>query len=238
MVKKAIKLKNDFKGVKGMVSQVQICINQKGEPMEDAKYDIVKGRPVITTNAFFDGGADGGGFDESIRDMIDSLESRTMAIGTAIGVDQKEYRRAKLQLIGNRFQNEIVHNMSAIGLKNIGTEKNNTEGYMDKLSELFGFNKAFKDHFQSQLAQGPQKIYAIIRQRSCSQMLVELTAEQLGTRHPWILPNVKIYANPLTNQILMAGHMGIESELVDADYPTFLVYNKTWEKMKKDFYGI
>jgi hypothetical protein len=73
------------------------------------------------------------------------------------------------------------------------------------------------------VAKGPQKIYGIIGQRSCSQLLVELTAEQLGTRHPWLLPNVKIYANPLTNQILMAGHMGIESELVDADYPTFLV---------------
>ena len=81
-------------------------------------------------------------------------------------------------------------------------------------------------------------MYAIIGQRSCSQLLVELTAEQLGTRHPCILPNVKIYANPLTNQILMAGHMDIESELLDADYPTFLVYNKTWEKMKEDFYGI
>ena len=33
-------------------------------------------------------------------------------------------------------------------------------------------------------------------------------------------------------------HMGIESELVDAEYPIFLVYNKSWEKMKKEFYGI
>ena len=80
-------------------------------------------------------------------------------------------------------------------------------------------------------------MYAIIGQRSCSQLLVELTAEQLGTRHPCILPNVKIYANPLTNQILMAGQMVIESELVDADYPTFLVFDKTWEKMKEEFYG-
>ena len=43
--------------------------------------------------------------------------------------------------------------MTAIGLKRVGTEKNNTEGYINKLSELFGFNKAFKDHFQSQVAQ-------------------------------------------------------------------------------------
>ena len=110
-------------------------------------------------------------------------------------------------------------------------KEKNTEGYIDKLCELLSFNKAFKDNFRSQVAQGPQKIYAIIGQRSCNQLLVELTAEQLGTRHPWILPKVKIYAKPLTNQILMAGHMGIESELVDADYPTFLVFNKTWKKL-------
>ena len=36
----------------------------------------------------------------------------------------------------------------------------------------------------------------------------------------------------------MAGHMGIESELVDTDYPTFIMYNKTWEKMNEDFYSI
>ena len=34
----------------------------------------------------------------------------------------------------------------------------------------------------------------------------------------------------------MAGHMGIKSDLVDADYPRFLVCNKTWEKTKEDFY--
>ena len=74
------------------------------EPLEDAKYETVKGRPVLTTNALFDGGADGGGFDESIMELIDSLESRTMAIRTATGIDQKEYSRAILKLIGNRFK--------------------------------------------------------------------------------------------------------------------------------------
>ena len=98
MVKEANKLKNAYKGFKGMVSQVQICINHKGEPLEDAIYDTVKERPVLATNALFDGGADGGGFNESIMNLIDQLESRTMAIGTAIGIDQKEYSRAKLKL--------------------------------------------------------------------------------------------------------------------------------------------
>ena len=66
-----------------------------------------------------------------------------MAIGTAIGVDQNEYSRAKLKLIGNRFQEEIIHNMSAIGLKNIGTEKNNTKGY------IITSHKLHKDHRRS-----------------------------------------------------------------------------------------
>ena len=88
MVQEAIKLKNDYRGVKVMVSVVQICINQEGEPLEGAKYETVKGRP--------------------------SRQYRIMAIGTVIGVDQKEYSRAKLKLIGNRFQEEIIHKMSAI----------------------------------------------------------------------------------------------------------------------------
>ena len=42
MVQKAIKLKNAYQGVKGMVSRVQICINHKGEPLEDATYEQLK----------------------------------------------------------------------------------------------------------------------------------------------------------------------------------------------------
>ena len=42
-----------------------------------------------------------------------------MVIGTAIGIDQKEYSRAKLKLIGNRCQEEIIHNMSAIIMFNV-----------------------------------------------------------------------------------------------------------------------
>ena len=34
----------------------------------------------------------------------------------------------------------------------------------------------------------------------------------------------------------MAGHMGIEEEIIDADYPTFLVHSETWERMKKAHY--
>ena len=46
--------------------------------------------------------------------------------------------------------------------------------------------------------------------------------------------NLKIYYNTLTNSLLMAGNLGIEEELVDKDYPTFLVHRETWAKMQED----
>jgi hypothetical protein len=100
--------------------------------------------------------------------------------------------------------------MSAIGLGRIGVDKNNTRSYVTKLCELFGYNENFKRHFASQVTEQAERVYAVIGQRSSSQLLIDLTAEQLGTHHPWILPNIKIYFNPLTNSLLMAGNMGVE----------------------------
>ena len=164
--------------------------------------------------------------------MVDKLETKTIAVGTAIGMEVKEDNRAKLKLIGHRFQEEQIVNMSAICLGRIGVNKNNSHRYLDKLCSLFGFNKSFQQHFRSQIADKPEKVYVVIGQRTCSALLVPVTAEQLGTRHPWILPNIKIYYNPLTNSLLLAGHMGIEEELVDQDYPQFLVHRDTWKKMQ------
>ena len=36
--------------------------------------------------------------------------------------------------------------------------------------------------------------------------------------------------------ITISGNMGIEEELIDSDYPTFLVHIDTWNKMKTNFY--
>ena len=121
----------------------------------------------------------------------------------------------KLNVKFNRYKNKLCSNK-----------------YITKLSSLFGFNNEFQQHFPSQISDHLEKVYAIIGQRSSSQLLINLTAQQLGTRQPWICPDLKIYYNPLTNSLLMAGNLGIEKELVNADFPSFLVHKDTWEKMK------
>ena len=184
MVEAAVSLNKAFRGVKGMVSKVKICVNKEGAQLADASYESHKGRRVLTINALFDGGADGGGFDENIIDLLDSLESRRIAVGTAIGTNVKEYNRAKLKLVGNRFQEEVIHNMSAIGLGRIGVDKNNTRTYVTKLCELFGYNENFKQHFESQVTEQAERVYAVIGQRSSSQLLIDLTVGDSSSLDP------------------------------------------------------
>ena len=94
MVEAAVSLNKAYRGVKGMVSKIKICVKEEGQHLPDAIYEKHKGRQVLTINALFDGGADGGGFDENIIEVLDSLESRRIAVGTAIGTNVKEYSRA------------------------------------------------------------------------------------------------------------------------------------------------
>ena len=73
MVQAAVDLNKAYRGVKGMISKVKIYVNKDGQELADASYETHKGRRVLTLNALFDGGADGGGFDETIIDLVDSL---------------------------------------------------------------------------------------------------------------------------------------------------------------------
>ena len=100
-----------------MVSKVKMYTNNKNSTIEDATFPTHKGRNVLTINALFDGGADGGAFQQELTSMLDNLEDKVISVGTAIGIQTKTYNRAKLKLIGRRFGDEIIHNTSAIGLE-------------------------------------------------------------------------------------------------------------------------
>ena len=39
-------------------------------------------------------------------------------------------------------------------------------------------------------------------------------------RHRLLLPNIRVYRNPLNNNLVLAGDMGVQEDLVDDDYPT------------------
>ena len=51
-------------------------------------------------------------------------------------------------------------------------------------------------------------------------LMHEVIPEQIGLTQHWLLPNLRIYKNPLTQDLILAGELGIEERLVDEDYPT------------------
>ena len=63
----------------------------------------------------------------------------------------------------------------------------------------------------------------------------EVIPEQIGLRQHWLLPNLRIFKNPLTQNLILAGELGIEGRLVDQDYPTLYPTKEELARLKKKF---
>ena len=61
----------------------------------------------------------------------------------------------------------------------------------------------------------------------------EVIPEQLGLRQHWLLPNLRIFKNPLTQNLILAGELGIEGRLVDEDYPTLYPTKQEFYRLKR-----
>ena len=71
-----------------------------------------------------------------------------------------------------------------------------------------------------QCSDNQKEIQLILGQKGGSMLMHEVIPEQIGLRQHWLLPNLRIYKNPLTQNLILAGELGIEGRLVDQDYPT------------------
>ena len=61
----------------------------------------------------------------------------------------------------------------------------------------------------------------------------EVIPEQIGLRQHWLLPNLRIFKNPLTQNLILAGKLGIEGRLVDQDYPTLYPSKEELARLKR-----
>ena len=170
-----------------------------------------------------------------MTDLIDliPLEPQHMGITTATGTVWDNFPRAKIRFIGRRLGEREIFNVSAIGMDRIGREKRDMVDYVTRVSRLFNFTIELHDHLINQAYASEEEIHMIIGQKSAQLLLEEIRPAQLKVRQPWIIPNVKIYRNPLTDSLIVAGGLGIEEELVDDVYPTLYPHKEVWERMKK-----
>ena len=61
----------------------------------------------------------------------------------------------------------------------------------------------------------------------------EIMPEQLGLRQHWLLPNLTIFRSSLTQNLILAGELGIDGKLVDEEYPTLYPTKQQFEELKK-----
>ena len=59
----------------------------------------------------------------------------------------------------------------------------------------------------------------------------EVHPEQLGLHQHHLLPNVIIYQNGFTGNLILAGDLGVNENLIDKDYPVFYIHESNWNKM-------
>ena len=203
-----------YRGVKGIISEATIYVNNDEPDLADTTYEESHDRGMLTLNALFVGEPDETGCDKKILILIDKLENRTITTDKAIETNTKDHRGARLKPIRNRSQEKTKYNMSKITKK----------PYEHKPCETFGFNMNFEHHFTSRLYNQPERVYEVIGQRP----------EHPETRHPGTLTYNRTYGNNLTKSLLMAGNREIKEELKDSDYSTLLVHKKTWDRLKWD----
>ena len=111
-------------------------------------------------------------------------------------------------------------NTKAIKIRYIGNEKPNSSGYIQKLNEEFGWDTKISRHFEHQGQYENKKIHMLLGLQNVGVFFESVRAEQLGVKHPRHLPDIGIFRSILSENMIMAGRMGISEELVISMYIT------------------
>ena len=68
------------------------------------------------------------------------------------------------------------------------------------------------------------EIHMILVQKDGARLMNDIIPEQLSIKQHSLLPNVRVYRNPLNNHLVLSGHMGVKEELVDKNYSTLHIH--------------
>ena len=83
-----------------------------------------------------------------------------------------------------------------------------------------------------QCSHKPKEIHMILGQKEGGIMMHEIHPDQIGMVQHWLLPNIRIHMNPLTENLIITGNMGIDGKLVDNDYPTLYPTRAEMDSLK------
>merc|ERR1711942_587897 len=232
MVKAAVKINRIFPSVRGITDTVCVMgITEK------STQDVSKKEERTWVNCLFDSGAEIGTHAKTLETAVEleKLEEKPMILNTVNGAVKKIYDIKKVKLIadGNQQQRREIYTMSSAQVEHIGIEKGHMQAYVNVIAFLLQMTPKLREHFIKQCNNDKKEIQLILGQKGGSMLMHEVMPEQLGLRQHWLLPNLRIFKNPLTQNLILAGELGIEGRLVDEDYPTLYPTKQEFEKLKR-----
>ena len=121
--------------------------------------------------------------------------------------------------------------MESLEVERIGNEKGHMIPYVNIIADLTEMQEDLREHFESQCDSKDEEINLIISQRDGGKYMSEVQPEQLGLHQHHLLPNVSIYQNGFTGNLILAGDMGIDEQLIDNEYPVFHIHETNWKRM-------
>ena len=220
MVKAAVRLHKIFPNVRGMTDAVCV-LGESKHPNEEMKVDDL----ATWVTCSFDNGADSGTHTRALSDAVDleKLEDKNMTLQTVNGCVRKAFKINKIKLAAQRKdpRENIIHALSSAEVERIGHQKGHMRAYINAVAQLMKMPPDLKKHFMDQCCDEQKEIQLILGQRGGGMLMHEIIPEQIGlVQQHWLLPNICIYKNPLTENLILAGELGIEGRLVDEDFPT------------------
>ena len=91
-------------------------------------------------------------------------------------------------------------------------------------------DESLQNYFLSQVQPQPTPIHVLLglRDQTLSKIPVEhfVTASGNQLVQSWMAQHIAFYKGGLTDQIIIAGHVGINEELFDQVYPSFMVHHQ------------
>ena len=151
------------------------------------------------------------------------------------GAVKKSFEISKIKLATKDIERKegTVHSLSSTKVERIGKQKGQREDCVNIIAQLMGMPPDLKRHFMDQCSHKPKEIHMILGQREGGMMMHEILPEQMGLVQHWLLPNIHTHMNPLTENLIITGNLGIDGRLIDNDYPTLYPTKAEMDSLKR-----
>ena len=232
------------KGVKSMSGRIRIPIKEVIGPTEGVQYGKENNGEVnVETYCLFDTGSDGGAVTKEFNEnnKLEALPSKVINLKTVSGTETNTFERKKIITHGIMGDDPVTSNHDCIVVPEIGHENNLQRSYIHEVCKRFKLTQKQTSYFLREATKEKIKIHVLLGLKGAQHLMNIISAEQLSPspsiklHHPWSLPNIAFYQSTLSQNIIIAGSMGISRELFDGEFPTFRVHKDELMELESRF---